>query len=49
VAEEFLVKCVKQGQADITVGKSRWLLSLMDNEIGALPVGEITPAQYWRR
>ncbi len=33
------------GRAAVTIKKSRWLLSLMEREIGSLPVHDITPAE----
>jgi integrase len=45
VGEEYLDKASREGRAAVTIGKSRWLLSLMTPDLGALPVRDITPAQ----
>jgi integrase len=45
VGEEYLEKASREGRAPVTIGKSRWLLSLMVPDLGALPVRDITPAQ----
>lgn len=45
VGEEYLEKTSREGRAAVTIGKSRWLLSLMVPDLGALPVADITPAQ----
>jgi integrase len=45
IADEYLEKSTKEGRADVTIGKSRWLLSLIDRDIGGKPVADITPAQ----
>jgi integrase len=45
VAEEFLLKSENKGRARVTIGKSRWLLSLMDADLGGMPVADIRPAQ----
>lgn len=44
VGEEYLDKAAREGRADVTIGKSRWLLSLMDADLGSMSVSEITPA-----
>ncbi|MDQ3471077.1 MAG: integrase arm-type DNA-binding domain-containing protein, partial [Pseudomonadota bacterium] len=45
VGDEYLEKVSREGRAAVTIGKSRWLLSLMVTDLGALPVADITPAQ----
>lgn len=45
VAEEYILKCEKEGRADVTVGKARWLLSLLEPSLGHRPVAAITPAE----
>lgn len=45
VADEYLAKAAREGRAAVTIRKSRWLLSLMVPDLGALPVADITPAQ----
>jgi integrase len=41
IAEEFIAKREKEGVADVTAGKARWLLSLIGPEIGHRPIAEI--------
>lgn len=43
VGEEYLEKASREGRAAVTIGKSRWLLSLMAPDLGALPVRDIAP------
>lgn len=45
VADEYIAKSEKEGRAAVTIGKTRWLLSLMDRDIGQRPIAEITPAE----
>ncbi|RYG38824.1 MAG: DUF4102 domain-containing protein [Burkholderiales bacterium] len=45
VAEEYITKCEREGRADVTVGKSRWLLSLLEPALGTRPVEDIRPAE----
>lgn len=45
VADEYIGKCEREGRADVTVGKARWLLSLLEPALGPRPVGEISPAE----
>lgn len=45
VGEEYLAKASREGRAAVTIGKSRWLLSLMTPDLGSLPVRDIAPAQ----
>ena len=40
VGEEYLEKASREGRSAVTIGKSRWLLSLMAPDLGALPVRE---------
>ena len=42
VAEEFLQKVEREGRADATLTKKRWLLSLARADIGNRPIGDIT-------
>jgi hypothetical protein len=42
VAEEVLVKLEKEGRADVTLTKKRWLLDFAYPVIGERPVAEIT-------
>lgn len=45
VANEYIEKCEREGRADVTVGKARWLLSLLEPALGARPIEEISPAE----
>jgi integrase len=45
VAEEWLGKCEREGRADITISKIRWLLGMAYPLIGVRPVSEITPQE----
>lgn len=42
VADEYVEKLGKEGRAPVTLEKKRWLLDLLDREIGNLPISEIT-------
>ena len=42
VAEEVLVKLEREGRADVTLAKKRWLLDFAYPAIGERPVAEIT-------
>jgi len=43
VAEEWLLKCEREGLAAVTIDKIRWLLSKAYPVIGGLPISQITP------
>lgn len=43
VAEEWLVKCERDGLAPVTVDKIRWLLAKAYPLIGTIPIAQITP------
>jgi len=43
IAEEYIVKLEAEGRADVTVGKTRWLLSKLSPSLGLRPIAEITP------
>ncbi|WP_371432466.1 tyrosine-type recombinase/integrase [Novosphingobium sp.] len=43
VAEEWLVKCERDGLAPVTVDKIRWLLAKAYPVIGTIPIAQITP------
>jgi integrase len=45
VAEEWLSKVEREGRAEITMRKSRWLLDLAYPTIGARPIDTITPPE----
>jgi len=44
VADEYIAKAEKDGRAAVTIKKMRWLLSLMESDLGRRPITEITPA-----
>jgi integrase len=43
VAEEWLVKCERDGLAPVTIDKIRWLLAKAYPLIGTIPIAQITP------
>jgi integrase len=45
IAEEFIEKREKDGLADATLSKNRWLLDLLRPSIGKLPIADITPRE----
>jgi integrase len=45
IADEYIDKSAKEGRAAVTIGKTRWLLSLMEADLGARPITDITPAE----
>lgn len=42
VAEEFIAKREREGLADVTLAKARWLLKLLAAKIGGRPIAQIT-------
>ncbi len=46
IGEEYLDRMGMEGRAAVTIKKSRWLLSLMERDIGALPIHDITPRAF---
>ncbi|RED17711.1 tyrosine-type recombinase/integrase [Parasphingopyxis lamellibrachiae] len=44
VADEYIEKSALEGRAAVTIKKTRWLLSLMETDLGYRPISEITPA-----
>ena len=42
VAEEFVAKCEREGRAEITLTKQRWLLSFAYPKLGPRPINQIT-------
>jgi integrase len=44
IADEYIEKSAREGRAAVTIGKTRWLLSLMEGDLGKRPISEITPA-----
>lgn len=45
VSDEYIEKCEREGRADVTVGKARWLLSLLEPALGTRPIDEVSPAE----
>jgi hypothetical protein len=43
IAEEYIDKLVAEGRAEVTVGKTRWLLSKLSPSLGSRPIAEIAP------
>jgi integrase len=43
IAEELIVKREREGLKTITTGKARWLLSLLEPDLGRRPIAEIEP------
>ena len=44
IADEYIAKSAREGRAAVTIGKTRWLLSLMETDLGKRPITDITPA-----
>ncbi len=44
IADEFIEKSAKEGRAAVTIKKTRWLLSLLEPDLGNRAITEITPA-----
>lgn len=45
VADEYIAKSEREGRAAVTVGKARWLLSLLESALGSRPVDQISPLE----
>ena len=45
IADEYIAKIEKEGRAAVTIKKTRWLLSLLESDLGVRPITEITPAE----
>ncbi|RVI84180.1 DUF4102 domain-containing protein [Sinorhizobium meliloti] len=45
VADEFLAKVEREGKADATMTKKRWLIDLARSELGKRPISEISSAE----
>jgi integrase len=45
VAEEYIEKSDREGRAAVTIGKARWLLSLLEPALSSRPVDEISPVE----
>lgn len=43
VADEYILKCEREGLAAVTIGKSRWLLSLFDGALAERAIEDIRP------
>ena len=44
-ADEYISKSEREGRAAVTVGKARWLLSLLEPTLGTRPIAEISPME----
>lgn len=45
IAEEYIAKLVAEGKAEVTIAKTRWLLSKLSPALGTRAISEITPAE----
>lgn len=45
VADEYIAKSEKEGRAAVTIKKTKWLLSLMEPDLGNRAIADITPAE----
>ena len=45
VAQEWVAKCEREGRAEVTLDKVRWLLGMAYPLIGSHPIGGITPTE----
>jgi integrase len=45
IADEFLAKVEREGKADATLTKKRWLLGMAKAELGGRPIAEISAAE----
>lgn len=45
LADEFLDKKTKEGKAETTIGKLRWMLDFAKPDLGPCPIASITPPQ----
>lgn len=43
IAEEFIAKLEAENKADVTIAKTRWLLSKLSPSLGKRPIAEISP------
>lgn len=48
MAAEYMAKMEKEGRAEATLVKARWLLAQMQPGLGKLPIAEITPPELLR-
>jgi integrase len=47
IADEFIAKVAKEGRADVTIVKKRWLVSLALPDMGNRPIAEITAPEIF--
>lgn len=45
ISDEYVAKISKEGRAAVTIKKTKWLLSLLNAELGSRAITEITPAE----
>jgi hypothetical protein len=45
VADEWLTKLKSEGRALVALKKKRWLLSLVEHDLGSRPIAELTPPE----
>tara|TARA_R110002072_G_scaffold183157_1_gene339443 strand:+ start:210 stop:1436 length:1227 start_codon:yes stop_codon:yes gene_type:complete len=45
IADEYIERAEQDGRAAVTIKKTRWLLSLMESDLGKRPIAEISPAE----
>lgn len=45
VGSEYIDRQAQDGRAAVTIGKTRWLFSLMEPDLGKRPIADITPAE----
>ena len=45
IGEEYVANIEREGRAAVTIKKTRWLLSLLNRNLGKRPISEITPAE----
>lgn len=45
VGNDYLEKMCRDGREAVTIGKSRWLLSLFAKDVATRPIADLTPAQ----
>lgn len=45
IAHEYVAKIEKEGRAAVTIKKTRWLVSLLEVDLGSRPISEIAPAE----
>lgn len=45
IAKEYIAKIENEGRAAVTVKKTRWLLSLLEGDLGNRPIKDVTPAE----